>query len=77
MMARVWPSFIREPTPYGPPVHPVLTSQAPDLMLLDPLGEHLGVADGVEDQERRAEAGREGDLRAPTMPTSVPATLAV
>ena len=26
-IARVWASFIRVPVPYGPPVHPVLTSQ--------------------------------------------------
>src|SRR6266404_941884 len=26
-MARVWPSRIRWPTPWGPPVHPVFTSQ--------------------------------------------------
>ena len=31
-------------------------------MLLHPLGEQLGVAGGVEDQERRAEAGGEGGL---------------
>ena len=62
MIALVMLSLIREPHAVGPPVQPVLTSHASDRCLLDPLGEHLGVPDRMQDQERGAEAGRERHL---------------
>jgi hypothetical protein len=33
IIARVWAIFMRLPTPYGPPVQPVLTSHTADLCL--------------------------------------------
>ena len=54
---------MRLPTPYGPPVQPVFTSQTRALMLGDLLAEHLRVDVGIERQERRAEAGAERRLR--------------
>ena len=61
--ARVSLIGMRLPTPYLPPVQPVLTSQQSTLALGDPLLEQVAVDRRVARHERRAEAGREGRLR--------------
>ena len=62
MAARV-ESLIREPTPYAPPLQPVLISQTFVLCLRDSLGKQLGVLARMPDEERAAEAGRKRRLR--------------
>ena len=54
---------IRSPSPNGPPVQPVLTSQTVDVVRRELLAEHPRVDARRLRQERRAEAGRERRLR--------------
>jgi hypothetical protein len=54
---------MRSPTPYGPPVQPVFTSQQATSCSAIFLPSRLGVHRRVQRHERRAEAGAERRLR--------------
>ena len=76
IIARVWAIGMRVPTPYGPPVQPVFTSQTRDVVPRDPLAEELRVDVGC--------SGRNGAPKqvlnvafGSVTPFSVPATFAV
>ena len=76
IIARVYCNFMRVPTPYGPPVHPVLTSQtltpASFIFLLN-ISAYLVGCNGINGAPKQAEKEGTGS----TTPASVPAIFAV
>ena len=62
-MARVYVSFMRLPTPKGPPAQPVFTSQQAAWWRRSFSPSSDGVGGGGTREERRSETGAEGRLR--------------